>query len=174
MMVVILMGVSGAGKTAVGELLAKRLGWSFLDGDDLHPVSNVEKMSSGRPLTDEDRGPWLDSIQTKIRQLEDSGTHTILACSALKEAYRRHLLADAQRTRLVYLRGSEALIEQRLRQRKRHYFEVGLLASQFEALEEPGEEVVVVDVDTDLETIVGKIMMALELRAKASSEEERQ
>ena len=110
-MIILLMGVSGAGKTAVGETLASKLGWTFYDGDDFHPAANVHKMSSGKPLTDEDRRPWLDAIRTLIQRLEAEGTDAVIACSALKQAYRDRLLASPDQAQLVYLRGSRELIE---------------------------------------------------------------
>lgn len=170
-MVVILMGVSGAGKSAVGELLADRLGWEFYDGDDFHPVSNIRKMTAGEPLNDEDRGPWLESIRAQIRHLEVTGTDAVVTCSALKETYRQKLLDGSNQTRLLYLRGSRALIEQRLRQRKGHYFDVGLLSSQFETLEEPSNAVVV-EIDGDLESVISAVARALAPEMTGTSEEE--
>ena len=170
-MVVILMGVSGAGKSAVGELLADRLGWGFYDGDDFHPASNIRKMTAGEPLTDEDRGPWLELIRAQIHRLEVTGTDAIVACSALKETYRQQLLDGSRHTRLVYLRGSRALIEQRLRQRKDHYFDVGLLSSQFETLEEP-TNAVVVEIDGDLQSVTSAVAGALAIEVTGTSEEE--
>lgn len=171
-MVVILMGVSGAGKTAVGEILAQRLGWSFHDGDDLHPEPNIRKMSAGEPLTDADRRPWLESIRTLVDEHERSGRDAVVTCSALKESYRRRLLAGTRDTRLVYLRGTPALIEQRLRRRRGHFFDPRLLASQFAALEEP-EAAVVVDVDADLSAVVAAVQSALALPATETSDEQR-
>jgi gluconokinase len=161
-MVVILMGVSGAGKTAVGERLAAHLGWAFHDGDDFHPEANVRKMAAGEPLTDEDRRPWLAAIRELIEAHELEGRDAIVACSALKEAYRRYLLADAPTTRIVYLRGTPSLIEERLRRRRGHFFRAELLASQFAALEEPSSAVVV-DVDAEPDVVVGRVLVALGL-----------
>lgn len=170
-MIVILMGVSGAGKSTVGKLLAKRLGWSFYDGDDLHPESNVRKMTAGQPLTDEDRAPWLESIRQQIHQLEVTGTDAIVACSALKEAYRQQLMADTRHTQLVYLRGSKVLIEHRLRQRKGHFFDADLLSSQFEALEEPAG-VAVVEIEGDLDSVTSAAARAIAREVTGTSEEE--
>jgi gluconokinase len=170
-MVVILMGVSGAGKTAVGDLLASRLGWAHFDADDFHPQSNIRKMSAGRPLTDEDRDPWLASIRARIDRLERAGINAIIGCSALKEKYRQQLMTGTRDTRLVYLRGSRALIEWRLRQRQGHFFDPDLLASQFEALEEPTVGIVV-DIDQDLDSVTTAVARALEVEVPDSSEEE--
>jgi gluconokinase len=161
-MVVILMGVSGAGKTAVGERLAQRLGWPFHDGDDLHPPANRRKMAAGQPLDDDDRRPWLLAIRELIGEHEASGRSAVVACSALKEAYRRLLLADTQATRIVYLRGTPELIAERLRGRRGHFFSSTLLPTQFAALEEPGDAAVV-DVDAELEVVVDRVVDALGL-----------
>jgi gluconokinase len=141
-MVIIVMGVSGAGKTTVGLLLAEQLGWRFYDADDFHPRSNIEKMSHGQPLSDADRQPWLQSLQELVRATLDSGTNAVLACSALKSEYRDYLLIDA-RVRLVYLRGSFSLIQDRLNRRRGHYMDAALLQSQFSVLEEPSDAVAV-------------------------------
>jgi gluconokinase len=160
--IVVLMGVSGAGKTAVGELLAQRLGWPFVDGDDLHPASNVRKMTAGVPLTDEDRLPWLQSVRDVIVEHAGSGRSAVIACSALKRAYRELLLMGQPDTRLVYLRGAPAVFERRLGERRGHFFDPHLLASQLEAMEEP-EEALVVDVDDELEAVVDAVVTALGL-----------
>ena len=170
-MVVILMGVAGAGKTAVGESLVGRLGWRFYDGDDFQPAANVRKMSSGQALTDEDRRPWLEFLHTLIVQQEAAGASAVVACSALKERYRQRLLAGTRETHLVYLRGSHPLIARRLAARRGHFFDPGLLASQFEALEEP-VNAVVVDVDADIESITDTIIVSLSLGVSGSSEEQ--
>lgn len=172
-MVVILMGVSGAGKTAVGKRLAARLGWPFRDGDDLHPVANVRKMSAGVPLTDADRRPWLETIHDLILSIEADGRSAVIACSALKEAYRRLLLDGTRETRLVYLRGDPELIESRLRQRRDHFFDADLLQSQFDALEEP-RDAIVVDVDAGLDSVTASTLAALGLVRGETSEEERE
>ncbi|KYF97570.1 gluconate kinase, partial [Sorangium cellulosum] len=108
-MIVVVMGVSGAGKTTVGVRLARDLGWEFLDADDLHPAANIEKMRSGKPLDDRDRAPWLAALAARIRQLLDAGRGAVIACSALKAAYRAQLLVDPARMRLVHLTGDPAL-----------------------------------------------------------------
>jgi gluconokinase len=142
-MIVILTGVSGAGKTTVGERLAAELGWPFVDGDRFHPPANVEKMSRGLALTDADRWPWLEALRDRIASLEAGGESAVVACSALKSSYRDVLLSAADEARVVYLKGSQELIDGRLRARAGHFFDPALLASQFEALEEPADALVV-------------------------------
>jgi len=156
------MGVSGAGKTAVGESLAERLGWPFVDGDDLHPASNIRKMTAGVPLTDEDRFPWLQKIRDAIVEHTGSGRSAIVACSALKRTYRKLLLQGQPDTRLVYLRGTPAVLEHRLSERRGHFFDPNLLVSQLETMEEPNNAVVV-DVDAELEAVVEAVATALDL-----------
>lgn len=135
-MVIVVMGVSASGKTTVGHLLAEDLGWTFYDADDFHSDSNVEKMSSGVPLDDEDRRPWLDSLRELIRECLSLGRDAVLACSALKERYRECLLIDG-RVRIAYLKAERPLIRERLAERSGHYMKAGMLDSQFAALEEP-------------------------------------
>jgi gluconokinase len=135
-MVIILMGVTGSGKTTIGRGLARELGWPFYDADDFHPAANVEKMSRGVPLDDADRAPWLAALRELVRGLVESGGHAVLACSALKKSYRDYLLIDG-RVRLVYLKGDDGLIRERLRDRRGHFMEAAMLDSQFAALEEP-------------------------------------
>jgi gluconokinase len=136
-MVVVLMGVCGSGKTTIGRLLAETLGWSFADGDDFHPQANVEKMRSGIPLTEADRGPWLDSLARAIGGWISDETPTVLACSALSADSRRCLRVDSQAVTFVHLHGDQALIAERLAQRQGHFMPQDLLQSQFEALEMP-------------------------------------
>lgn len=155
-MVIILMGVSGSGKTTVGQQLALELGWPFYDGDQLHPPANIAKMQQGMPLTDADRWPWLHIVQAHIEAWLQQGISTVLACSALKQVYRDYLIIDAAKVKLVYLKGDYALIHARLAQRHCHFMPPELLASQFAALEEP-EQGIVVDVGHPPETIVALI-----------------
>ena len=155
-MIIILMGVSGSGKTTVGERLAQALGWPFYDGDQLHPPANVAKMQQGMPLTDEDRWPWLQALRTHIATWLQHGVSAVLACSALKQAYREYLVIDEAEVKLVYLKGDYDLIQERLVQRRGHFMPPGLLASQFATLEEP-EQGVVVDIVHPPETIVALI-----------------
>lgn len=156
------MGVSGAGKTAVGERLATRLGWPFVDADDLHPASNLRKMTAGVPLTDEDRLPWLHMVRGAIDEHAVSGRSAVVACSALKEQYRELLRAGQAEPRLVYLRVTPAVLERRLRERRGHFFDPSLLASQLETLEEPGDALVV-DADRDLGAVVDAVAAGLDL-----------
>ena len=142
-MIVILMGVSGSGKTTIGEELARRTGWKLLDADAYHPAANIEKMGRGVPLDDNDRWPWLDRLNGMIRECDARGESALLACSALKARYRERLGTGLKDVRWVYLKGDFALIEARLLARKGHYMKAGLLQSQFAALEEPGDATIV-------------------------------
>jgi gluconokinase len=134
---IIVMGVSGCGKTTVGQALAEAAGWDFLDSDALHPAPNVAKMSAGVPLDDLDRAPWLAAIRGEIGSRAARGARTVVACSALKEAYRTALMPDPAHGRYVHLRGDFVLIKRRLSSRSGHYMGESLLRSQFAALEEP-------------------------------------
>ena len=136
------MGVSGAGKTTIGRLLASELGWDFADADDYHPPANVEKMRSGTPLTDADRTPWLETLRTLIAGRIAAGKNTVLACSALKREYRQ-LLQVAPEVKVAYLKGTAETLRQRLRTRVGHFMTEQMLDSQLDALEEPGDAVVV-------------------------------
>jgi gluconokinase len=149
------MGVSGSGKTTVGRLLAADLGWDFLDADDFHSPANRDKMSRGLPLSDADREPWLDALAEAVAERSRAGRRAVLACSALKQSYRDRLQVE-NGVRLVYLKGDPETIERRLESRKGHYFAAGLLASQFEALEEP-TDALVVDLAEPPEAIVSRI-----------------
>jgi len=158
-MIAIVMGVVGAGKTTVGKLLASQLGWEFADADDFHPQSNVEKIRHGIALTDEDREPWLDRLSEAIVHWIAQGKSVVLACSALKSTYRAKLLLGPQ-VRLVYLKGSAALIADRLRSRHGHFAGESILASQLSDLEEP-EKAITVDISDTPEKIVAEIKRAL-------------
>lgn len=138
--VLVVMGVSGSGKTTVAGLVAGALGWELGDADDWHPPANVRKMHGGTPLTDDDRWPWLHSIAAWIDATRSTGRHAVLACSALKRAYREILIGDRRDVRLVYLHGDEALIGHRQAARHHHYMPASLVHSQFEALEPPGPD----------------------------------
>jgi len=138
-MIVIVMGVTGAGKSTVGHLLAEQLGWPFADADDFHPPANVEKMRHGIPLTDVDRAPWLQRLRTQIATWIAAGKNVVLACSALKRTYRQALAAVPD-VHFVYLKGSAALIAERLRLRHGHFAGQQILAGQFADLEEPEDE----------------------------------
>lgn len=153
----VLMGVSGCGKTAVGERLAEITGWPFYDGDDFHPEENVAKMAAGVPLDDQDRVPWLDHLHHLIKDHLQAGKSVLLACSALKQAYRDRLTGDNQGTIFVFLKGDFELIFARMQSRAGHYMKAGMLQSQFESLEEP-VDAVVVDISQSLEQVVAAIL----------------
>jgi gluconokinase len=162
-MVLVLMGVSGTGKTTVGKALAAELGWAFVEGDDFHPVANVEKMIAGIPLTDEDRCPWLRALRRRVEEACGRGEDVVLACSALKHDYREYLERhDPECVHYVYLHGSEELIRRRLAAREGHFMDPTLLQSQFEALEVP-EGALRVDVTPAPEVIAAEIRRKLGL-----------
>ncbi len=138
--ILVVMGVSGSGKTTIAALLAGRLGWEYEDGDDFHPPENVAKMHGGTPLTDEDRWPWLDAIAAWIDATRSAGRHGIVACSALRRAYRDVLVGARPDVRLVYLQGDKQMIATRQAARLNHYMPATLVDSQFAALEEPGPD----------------------------------
>lgn len=158
-MIVIVMGVSGAGKTTVGELLADRMDCGFSDADDFHPAANVEKMRAGIPLTDDDRWPWLKALRQAIEDWETAGESRVIACSALKDAYR-DILSPRDDVVFVYLKGDTETIASRLNARKGHYMNPDLLASQFATLEEPAGAIIV-DIAPPPAAIVDEIMTRL-------------
>jgi gluconokinase len=160
-MIVIVMGVVGAGKTTVGSLLAEHLRWQFADADDFHPAANVEKIRQGIALDDGDRRPWLERLRTTIVQWLAEGRNVVLACSALKRSYRQELDAGPE-VRFVYLKGSAKLIAERLRSREGHFAGEQILASQFADLEEP-EDAVTADIASTPEQIVTGIRQQLGL-----------
>jgi len=161
--ILVMMGVSGSGKTTVGERLARRLGWPFKEGDDLHPPANIAKMRTGTPLTDADRAPWLRAVARWIDGWRATGISGVITCSALKAAYRRGLAARRPDVRFVFLKGDKATISQRLAHREGHFMPPALLASQFADLEPPTPDdgVVVVEVDQPIQCQVERIVRSL-------------
>lgn len=167
--VIVVMGVSGSGKTTVGSLLGQRLGWPFADADAFHPSANVAKMRSGIALTDEDRAPWLDAIAAWIDRKRAAKEHGVVACSALKRRYRERIVGDRQDVGLVHLDGSYETIAARMAERPHHYMPVTLLKSQFEALERPGadESALAVPIDLPPEEIAERIVAWMGVSARA-------
>jgi gluconokinase len=158
---ILVMGVSGSGKTTVGMSLADRLGWDFYDGDNFHTAENIAKMRQGIPLTDEDRLPWLEALGKLISANIEEFKPSVLACSALKKQYREILLRGRQDVLVVYLKGSYELIWSRMRERTDHYMKAEMLKSQFEALEEP-EEGLTIEVTRSIDEIVTIILKYIE------------
>jgi carbohydrate kinase (thermoresistant glucokinase family) len=161
-MVLILIGPMGCGKTTIGKMLAEKISWSFFDGDDFHPRENVEKMRSGLPLNDEDRKTWLENLHGYIQRWRIEGRNTILACSALKQAYRDILGVDQQTVMTVYLKGSYELLRKRIEERKHPYMNKDLLKSQVSTMEEP-KDGLTVDISQTPEAAVQTIIESLEL-----------
>jgi gluconokinase len=159
-LIVIVMGVAGAGKTTVGSRLAASLACEFIDADDYHPPASVQKMRAGQPLGDDDRWPWLARLNGVLQERARRGAGVVLACSALKASYREALARGLADARLVYLRGSKAVIGPRLAGRGEHFMNPALLDSQFAALEEP-RDAIVVDVDETPEALVADIRAGL-------------
>lgn len=157
----IVMGVSGSGKTTIGKVIATKLGWDFYDADDFHPQENVSKMARGIPLSDSDRVPWLDSLHDLIESCLRGGRPGVLACSALKESYRQKLLEGNEGVKLIYLRGSYDLIWSRMSERKNHYMKPEMLRSQFDALEEPSNALTI-DISHSVDEIIQIIRHHLE------------
>lgn len=176
-MVIVVTGVSGSGKTAAGELLARRLSWQFEEGDNWHPVSNIEKMHRGEPLSDDDRRPWLQTLNFAIHKWIAEKTDVVLACSGLRKSYREALRAgvyDRESVRFVFLKGTYDEVDGRLRARVGHFMPESLLRSQFATLEEPdSSEALVVDIGQPVETIVESIISGLGLRGDRERDGER-
>ena len=160
-MVIVMMGVTGSGKTTIGRQLSTELGWKYYDADDFHPPINVEKMSAGIPLDDADRIPWLETLRELVRNCLARGENAVLACSALKASYRQYLLMN-ENVRLVHLQGDYELIQGRLRSRRGHFMNPALLDSQFATLEEP-EPNVQVDISLSPDEIVKRIRKRLQI-----------
>jgi gluconokinase len=173
-MVLVVMGVSGSGKTAVGEALAKRLAWAFEDADSWHSASNIAKMHAGVALTEEDRKPWIQSLNNAIRGWFAEKRDVVLACSALRESYRNALragISDPSSVRFVYLKGTYEEIDRRLKLRSEHFMPESLLKSQFAALEEPdSSEAFVVDIHHPIAAIVDSIVSGPHLHSLSKSE----
>lgn len=161
-MIVVVMGVSGAGKTTIGRLLAEQLEWEFYDADNLHSPENKRKMSDGIPLTDIDREPWLTSIRSLVEKIIASDADAVIACSALKRSYRERIVIDPSRVKLIYLKGSRELIADRIAHRRNHFMNNRLLDSQFDALEEP-PDAITVDVSASPQSIVESIREKLQI-----------
>lgn len=154
-MIVVTMGVCGSGKTSVGKIIASRLGWAFIEGDDLHPAANREKMASGVPLTDEDRWPWLDIIAGRIREIDQTGESAVVACSALRQVYRDRLRRSGADLCFLHLTGDASVIRQRMERRSDHFMPPGLLDSQLETLEpaRPDETLCEIDISGTVDEI---------------------
>ena len=161
-MVVVVMGVSGAGKTTVGKLLAAALGFDFLDADELHSRQNVEKMARGVPLTDADRAGWLKLVRNRVETYLKEGREAVVACSALREDYRDYLRVDPQAVQFVYLKGEYPLLKERLDQRRHHFMPPGLLLSQLDTLEDPNDALII-GIDQPPEQLVKEIRRGLGL-----------
>jgi gluconokinase len=157
---VVLMGVSGSGKTSIGQALSTRLGWSFYDGDDYHSPKAIEKMSHGIPLNDEDRHPWLEALSDLVSDKHEAGENLVLACSALKKSYRRHLRSANEDLQFVYLEGDFELIWSRMQARLDHYMKPEMLQSQFEALEIP-EDALKVNIKQPISRILEEIIRVI-------------
>jgi gluconokinase len=157
--IILVMGPAGSGKTTIGELLAAQLGWDFFDGDNFHSAANIEKMSHGIPLADEDRIPWLNAIRNAMLEWDSNGRNAVLACSALKSSYRERLQINSK-VKLVYLKGSFELLRERLHSRKGHYAGEQILAGQFADLEEP-TDAITIDAANSPQQIVGEISKRL-------------
>lgn len=153
---VVVMGVCASGKTTIGEHLAKKLGRKFIDGDDLHPRANIQKMASGQPLNDDDRKPWLERIRDAAYSLESKNEHGIIVCSALKKIYRDQIREGNENVTFLFLDGSKELILERMRARRGHFMKENMVNSQFEALERPENEprTIFVSIDATIEDVV--------------------
>jgi gluconokinase len=165
--IIIIFGVSGVGKTTVGELLARELGWHFYEADDFHSPANIEKMRRGVPLTDDDRWPWLENLRELIKRCIAAGENAVLACSALKRVYRKYLRVSAE-VKFVFLHGDYAVIAKQLQRRRGHFLNPALLQSQFADLEEPrlNEEALTIELGRPPQELVKEIEAKLHLASK--------
>jgi len=162
-MIVLVMGVSGAGKTTIGEALARELGFTYLDADDYHPAASVAKMAAGVPLQDSDRWPWLEKINEELFKIQQRGESAVVGCSALKQAYRERVARGLRDFEIVYLRGEFKLIHSRIAARKHRFMPATLLQSQFDTLEPPASAIEI-DVSAPVESSLSKIRKQLPQR----------
>ncbi|AOX99275.1 gluconokinase [Jeongeupia sp. USM3] len=161
----VVMGVSSSGKSSIGAALAQRLGAKFIDGDDLHPRANIVKMGGGTPLDDDDRAPWLERINDAVFSVDRKNETAVIVCSALKKAYRDRIRKDNDKLTFVFMEGSYALILERMKARQGHFQKAGMLQSQFDALEAPGDDepdVIHVSVDGDFDTVLARTLAAVQ------------
>ncbi|ANO32018.1 gluconokinase [Vibrio breoganii] len=160
---IIVMGVCASGKSTIGAQLAQKLGYKFIDGDDLHPRANIQKMASGMPLDDDDRTPWLERIRDAAYSLESKNEHGVIVCSALKKKYRDQIREGNGNVTFLFLDGSMDLIMERMKQRKGHFMKLNMVTSQFEALERPDAEpkTIVVDIDCSIAEVVERSAAAI-------------
>ncbi|NAW69780.1 AAA family ATPase [Vibrio sp. V27_P1S3P104] len=168
---IIVMGVSGCGKSTIGALIAQRLGAKFIDGDDLHPRANIEKMRRGEPLNDHDRAPWLERIRDAAFSLENKSEQGIIVCSALKKAYRDQIREGNQHVTFLFLDGDKSLIIERMRARQGHFMKSDMLDSQFATLQRPSAEekdVLTINIARDIDGVVEQAIAALQQRETQS------
>ncbi len=169
---IVVMGVSGSGKSTVGALVATELGAKFIDGDDLHPRANIEKMGRGEPLNDDDRMPWLERIRDAAFSLEHKNEQGVIVCSALKKSYRDQIRDGNQGVNFLFLDGDFDLIVERMRQRKGHFMKVNMVESQFATLERPDDnevDVININIDQDIDGVVSQAVQALKQRQGAQA-----